>query len=130
MANTCADSRRRRSTRGFTVLEALVALAAVTLSLAAIGNLTHTTMRSELAAEASVSTLALVEALVNAPANRIGAAEATGRDGAREWRVTPVRTLPTSAAGWTPVVFSVAVRDSRGGQRAVEIIRLVRAPAR
>ena len=62
MAKTCADFRRRRSTRGSTVLEALVALAVVTLSLAAIGNLTHTTMRSDLAAEASVSTLALVEA--------------------------------------------------------------------
>lgn len=125
-----ASSQRRHATRGFTLLEALVALAVVTLSLAAIGNLTHTTMRSDLGAEARVSALALIEELVNAPANRVNATEAIGRDGAREWRVTPERALPTSAGGWTPVVFSVAVRDSRGGQTATEIIRLVRTPSR
>ena len=130
MAKTCAVSRRRRSTRGFTVLEALVALAVVVMSLAAIGNLTHATLRSDLSAEAGVFTLAIIQGIVNAPANRADAAAASGGDGAREWRVKPERALPASAAGWTPVVFSVAVRDSRGGQTSTEIVRLMRTPSR
>lgn len=127
MTSPRASSQRCCATRGFTLLEILVALAVVALSLAAIGNLTHATLSSEVHIKADLSALVFAESLIRAPANRSGAAEVNGADGDLVWRVAPVRALGSTASGWMPVVYSIKVRNRHGGQAIAEIVRLVRA---
>jgi len=121
-------TKRRRAARGFSLLEALVALTVVAICLAAIGELAHTTMRADARAESGLSALALSRALTESPATRALGPANGGENAARAWRAAPERALAPAASGWTPVLYALEIADPRGAKMRVEFVRLSRMP--
>lgn len=126
-----------RNDRGFTLVEVLVALAAASMTLAAIAELAHGTARSEARASVRLAQLALAQALLADPGERrIDAEPSSGEsDGGLRWTLTTSpadgdANAPSAAGGWTPAIVRVDLGDRVGGRWGVEAVRLMKAPAK
>ena len=119
---------------GFTLIEALVALAIVAVSIVAIGTLMGSTARGSRQLEQHV---ALVQAAYNALwlafPSRLPPDSATqsGESIAHRWRAEaePFAVdfgTPTGAAVWAPQKITLKVRSNSGATIDLETIRLFR----
>jgi prepilin-type N-terminal cleavage/methylation domain-containing protein len=128
---------RGKHDRGFTLVEVLVALAAASMTLAAIAELAHGAARSEARAAVRLAQRALAQALLADPGERrIDAEPSSGEsDGGLRWTLTTTPTTddantPPATDGWTPAIVRVDLGDRIGGRWSVETVRLMKAPAK
>ena len=124
----------RRDDRGFTVVEVLVALAAAAMTLAAIANLAHGATLSGVRVSTRLAEVALARTLLSGPVDRVAAAEPLSGEAAGGLRWTLAISQPTdetivgaTAAGWTPAIVRLDVREPGGADWSLESVRLVKA---
>lgn len=124
-------SRKSRSDEnGFTLIEALVALAVVAAVLGSIGSAIATTVRGTRAIDDRLALAGTAEALLTAlPARetlKIG--RQSGRTAGFVWRidVTPMPIGETAQAGrWRPVAVDIRVNKPDGGAIRMKTVRLI-----
>jgi general secretion pathway protein I len=120
-------------TRGFTLIEALIALSIVTMVLASIGALIATNARATRSIEAHLTRLETARAIMTALPDRADLArgELSGETDGHPWRVD-VSPLPTritatqNAPAWRPMALVVTVGSRSGGAIQLSTVRLQR----
>jgi general secretion pathway protein I len=122
--------------RGFSLIEALVALMIVSMVLAAIANLTNVTLRSVVHIERSLAEVEIAQQLVAIPPPRgdIAGMSSTGLLDGHEWRVVAepfqVAFRPGGATSqWVSAKIKLSVRKPGGAWFNVESVRLLRPRA-
>jgi len=131
------STRRPNShSRGFTLVESLVALALMMILLAAIGGLAATSFRAGRYVERH---LADIESTRQIVAGLPGRGELADRNLSGDmvgyrWRLdtAPYRPdffNPKSPTPWTPQIIALRVQSPNGGVTSVDIVRLVRTRA-
>jgi len=126
---------RLNETKAFTLLEALAALAVLMAGLAAIGALTHVTVRSALHAEQHLAQVSAARRIIaGLPGrNALPFGRLTGILDGNRWRVdsTPVAvTGSTGDTAWTPQGIVLLVRSPSGSTMEIDTIRLRKLPAK
>ncbi len=132
------STRRPNShSRGFTLVESLVALALMMILLAAIGGLTATSFRSGRYVERHLADIESTRQIVaGLPARgKLADGSLSGDMVGYRWRLdaAPYRPdffEPKSATPWTPQIIALRVESPNGGVTSVDIVRLVKTPAR
>ena len=132
------STRRPNShSRGFTLVESLVALALMMIVLAAIGGLTATSLRSGRYVERHLADIESTRQIVaGLPArDKLADGSLSGDMVGYRWRLdaAPYRPdffEPKSATPWSPQIIALRVESPNGGVTSVDIVRLVRTPAR
>jgi len=122
-------SKRRPGSAGFTIIEALVALAVVAASLAAIGALMATSARGARKVEAHVALVETARAVVAGLPKRdeLALGSLSGELAGHRWRVD---VLPFAAGGaapaapWQPQAVVVTARSPSGGILRLDTVRL------
>lgn len=121
---------------GFTLIEALVALAVVAASLAAIGSLVAVAMRGTLGIERRVAFRETLRSVVTSLSDRsaLAAGSATGSTAGYGWRMDVVPYMsnlvdPRAPTPWQPQAVVITVRSPSGQVLRVETIRLRRRPS-
>ena len=129
-------STDRQNENGFTLIEAVVAIALLAVMLAAIGSVVAASRKAALKIEEH---LALVEtarmvAAVAAERDAIEARDLAGEVSAHNWRarIVPltVAVPPVEESPWIPRTVLVQVQSPSGAVFSLETIRLQRMPAR
>ena len=119
-------------TAGFTLLEALAALAIVMIGLAAIGALSNASVRSGVHAERHLAQVAAARTILSElpSRNALPFGRLTGVVDGNTWRVdaTAVPTTVSGSAEWTPQGVALLVRSPSGSIIEVDTIRLRRPP--
>jgi general secretion pathway protein I len=124
----CKDS-------GFTLLEALVALAIVAASLSPIGALIATTIRGTRSIESHLAQLETAGAIEAALPDRdqLVPGNVSGETASHRWRVdvTPFRAtnLGVGQSVWEPQAVAVTVQSPSGGTLLLNTVRLHRRAA-
>jgi general secretion pathway protein I len=132
-----AVSSPRKATAGFTIIEALVALAVVAVSVVAIGALMGSTARGTRQLEQHV---ALVQAAYNAiwlglpPRSTALSSGLSGESVGAAWRADAEPFAidfgaPTGEVHWVPQKIRLQVRSGSGATIDLETIRLFKRPA-
>ena len=114
--------------RGFTLIEALAALAVVAMSLAAIGDLSNTTLRSGLHVERHLAAVQGLGALMTRPLGRDPQGQTTmsGDIGAQTWRIEAAPSGTDGGPGpWRIEKIRRTVLGP-GARASVESLRLVK----
>lgn len=121
----------RRGTAGFTLIEALVALAVVATALSAIGMVIATTVRGIRAIERRLILIETTRAIVAALPDRdqLAFGSFSGRRAEQDWRID---VTPFFAANgedqrltkWVPQAITVTVRSPEGAVMQVNTVRL------
>jgi len=126
-------SELQRSTAGFTIIEALVALAVVAAALAAIGSLVATSTRGAGALERHVALIETARAVLAAlpPRDQLAPGSVSGERAGHRWRLD---VAPLAAAGarspgplapqWVPEIVTVSVRSPSGATMTLQTVRL------
>ncbi|MEK9282575.1 type II secretion system GspH family protein [Bradyrhizobium sp. ISRA432] len=119
---------------GFTLIEVLIALAVVSLSLAAIGAVVASNMRAVRKIEEKVTLIedanaSLVTAIPDR--SRLVPGAASGESASGRWimRVAPLGSgwdLAAGQAGWIPELVELRVRSASGASVDVRTVRLAR----
>ena len=126
----------RRTIHGFTLIEALVALAIVASGLTAIGMLIATTARGVRSIERKLilveTTRAIVAALPDRDQLVIGSF--SGQHAGQDWRIDVSPLIapdaePVRGAQWLPQAVVVTVRSPQGGMLQIHTVRLHQRPA-
>jgi general secretion pathway protein I len=126
-------SEHRRDTAGFTIIEALVALAVVAASLTAIGSLIATSVRGTRSIEQHVALVETARAIATGLPNRdeLAPGNLSGERAGHRWRVDvspfaagAVDSLPP--ASWVPQAVVIAVRSPSGAALQLNTVRLRR----
>ncbi len=132
------STRRPNShSRGFTLVESLVALTVMMILLAAIGGLTATSLRSGRHVESHLADIEITRQIVAGLPARAELAKGglTGDMAGYRWRLdsAPYRPdffNPKSATPWAPQIIVLRVQSPNGGVTSVDTVRLVRTPAK
>jgi general secretion pathway protein I len=123
--------------RGFTLVEALVAVTVLMILLAAIGELSASTLRGGLYVERHVADVETAQQILAAlPAReQIADRTLTGEIGAYRWRMD-AQPFSAGAANaraptrWAPELVVVTVKGPGGAPLSYDMIRLVRTGAK
>ena len=118
------------TTSGFTLIEALVALAIVSASLSSIGVLIATTARSARSIDRHLSELEAARAIATALPNRdqLVPGNLSGETAGQRWRVDvsafDATNLAVRQPAWQPQAVAVTVQSPSGGVLQINTIRL------
>lgn len=122
---------------GFTLIEALAALAVMATSMAAIGALANSSIRSGLYVERHVAQIETARKIITGMPPRAGLANGplTGTLDNHQWRIESTAfpnnlTRPGSDIQWTPRRIALRVLAPGGALVEIDTIRLTRAGAR
>ena len=132
----CRSKRLERSgAAGFTLLEALVALAVMGAGLAAIGTLANSSLRVGLHTERHLAEIESARKIIaGMPArNALPYGRLTGSVDAHQWRIDSAPVSTTAASGetlWTPQSIALLVRSPYGATIEIDTIRLRRQGAK
>jgi len=126
----------KRGSRGFTLIEVLVALSVVAISLAAIGSLIAVTTRGARAVGLHLTLVETARAIITGLPDRdqLEAGNFSGESAGHKWRVD---VLPFSAdfvdpqapTVWTPQTVVVRVQSPSGKVLQLNTVRLRRKAA-
>jgi general secretion pathway protein I len=126
-------SDRRRGSAGFTIIEALVALAVVAASLAAIGSLIATSIRGTRSLEQHVALVETARAIETALPSRdeLALGNFSGELAGHRWRVDVAPFAaggidPALSAAWVPQAVVITVRSPSGAVLQLNTVRLRR----
>jgi general secretion pathway protein I len=119
---------------GFTIIEALMALAVLAASLAAIGTLMATSARAARTIEQHVELIATARAVVASSLpkrDQLGGSDLSGNFARHSWRVDvlpfSVRGLDTEMPSpWVPQTVLMTVRSPTGASLQIATVRLRR----
>lgn len=124
-----------RSDRGFTMIEALVALVVVAISLTAIGSLVAANVRGSVAVDQRLSLVETARAILTGLPDRgeLTLGNSTGELADNRWRID---VLPFSAdfvdpsrpTRWVPRAVVLRVESPNGEILRVDTVRLQRVP--
>jgi general secretion pathway protein I len=120
------------TTAGFTLIEALVALAIVASSLASIGALIATTGRGARSIERHLGQLETARAIMAALPDRdqLGVGNLSGETAGHRWRVDVApfnaTNLGVRQPAWEPRMVVVTVQSPAGGALQINTVRLQR----
>ncbi len=122
-------------TAGFTLLEALVALAVMGAGLAAIGTLANSSLHVGLYTERHLAEIESARKIIaGMPArNALPYGRLTGSVDAHEWRIDSAPVSMTAASGetsWTPQSIALLVRSPFGATIEIDTIRLRKQAAK
>jgi general secretion pathway protein I len=121
---------RRRSRAGFTIIEALVALAVVAASLGAIGMVVATTARATRSLEQRVALLQTARAVATGlpPRGQLAPGRLGGEIGGHRWRidVAPLAAGLAEDSPWIPQSVAMRVQSPSGAVLEVNTVRLRR----
>jgi general secretion pathway protein I len=116
---------------GFTLVEVLAALAVLSASMAALGALAHTSMRSSLYVERHVAEIETARKIMaGLPSrNQLSMGTLTGALDAHQWRIDAMpfanALAPSAAASsWTPQAITLRVRAPTGELVEFSTVRL------
>ena len=121
------------SERGFTLIEALVALAVVAVSLAAIGALIATTVRNTRWLDQRLALAETARAIAAGLPDRgdLAPGSLRGNLGGHAWRLDVVPyPVANPQPPWMPVTVVIRVQSPAGQVLQLDSIRLARSPAR
>jgi general secretion pathway protein I len=128
--------RNKGASAGFTLVEALVSLAVLAISLAAIGGLAASSYRSGLYVERHLAAVETAQAIVTGLPDRkdLAGGSLTGETAAHSWRVDTAPYLadfvaPTKTTVWSPQEIVVRVESPTGALLRFDTIRLVKKAA-
>jgi prepilin-type N-terminal cleavage/methylation domain-containing protein len=123
--------RHRRAEDGYTLIEALAALAVIGAGLAAIGQLGFTTVRAAYRAQTRLELTAATRKVLTAVASAQTDAEgrSSGQTDGVEWRLQYAPFLfdvpgAPPHPSWTPQAMRVMVRAVSGAEIVVDTVRL------
>ena len=127
--------REARLDAGFTLIEALAALAVMSAGLAAIGALSNSSLRTTLYTERRVAEIENLRTIVAGMPGRnaLPFGRMSGSLNGYEWRINASRALTTperNATTWVPQSIALVVRSPSGALVEVDTIRLRKAPAK
>lgn len=128
----CRSARRSESgAGGFTLIEALVALAVASAGIAAIGLLLFSSSRSNLNAERHIALIAAAQKIVTGlPArDELADGELDGVLDNHQWRVEAgpfagASAAPVNGSIWEPQRIGLRVRSPGGGVVDLDTVRL------
>jgi general secretion pathway protein I len=125
------STRPNEAAAGFTLIEALLALAVVSAGIAAIGSLLFSSSRSDLNAERHIALIATAQKILAGlpERNELSDGQLDGVLDNHQWRVEAGRFVGASsppAAAWEPQRIVVHVRSPGGGVVNLETVRLRR----
>lgn len=122
--------KKNRSHRGFTIIEALIALALVSSAVTVIGSVFATTALGVHSLEQQISLVQIARGVVaGLPLNSLALRNISGETEGYHWQI---RTSPFSAvsqeqaarSSFAPITLDVEVRSPRGGSINLQTIRL------
>ena len=134
MSRTTASSRRR-ARAGFTLIEVLVALAVVSVSLAAIGSLIAVTTRGVRSIGLHLTLVETARAIVTGLPGRdqLAPGNFSGEAAGHRWRVDVLpfyaNFIDPQATNWIPETVVVRVQSPAGPVLQVNTVKLRRRPA-
>jgi general secretion pathway protein I len=125
---------RSRPDAGFTLIEALIALAIVTMTLSAIGGVIATTVRGTRAIEQRLALAGTADTLFAALPDRrsLAAGSQSGELAGHRWRIdaAPLNAaqLGALASRWMPLAINMRVRSPDGSTIVITTVRLAQRP--
>jgi general secretion pathway protein I len=122
---------RRHDCAGFTVIEALVALAVLAATLAAIGSVVATSARGTRRIEAHLALIETARAITTGLPKRdeLAPGTLTGALAGHSWRVDVLPfSDPNPTGAWVPQAVTITVRSPSGGALRIDTVRLRRRP--
>jgi general secretion pathway protein I len=132
-----SEPNERRADAGFTMIEALVALAVIAVALTAIGSLMAANVRSTRAVEQRLSLLETARALIAALPDRdqLAPGDSRGEIADERWRIDVLPFAadfvdPSQATPWVPQAVVLRVESPTGEILRVDTVRLRRAEGR
>jgi general secretion pathway protein I len=116
---------------GFTLLEALAALAVMGAGLAAIGTLASSSLRADLYAERHLAQIETARKIIAGmpPREALPVGRLTGTLDAHDWRIDSTLIGAPAAVGdslWTPERIEVSVQSPSGAMLKIDTVRLRR----
>ena len=130
-----SDTRPRRGSLGFTLIEVLVAIAVLAVVLGAIGAVVGNTVRTIRSVDRRLPLLETAQNLiVSLPArDALQPGTQSGTSGEFRWRIDAVllnRNVPddAKAAKWMPLAITVRVQGGEGPPLRLDTVRLIPRP--
>jgi general secretion pathway protein I len=123
------ESPEGRGVAGFTLIEALAALAVMGAGLAATGTLASSSLRSGLYAERHLADIETARKVIAGMPSReaLPVGRLSGVLDAHDWRIDSTLIGPPAAVGdtlWTPQRIEVSVQSPSGAILKIDTIRL------